>query len=56
MGTVMKVTRLSTGATASCKVNDRGPGDTRRLVDLSKDTFETLASEDAGLIDVKIEW
>jgi rare lipoprotein A len=56
MGTMLKVTRLYNGASVMCKVADRGPGDTSRLIDLSKDTFEKLASIDAGLIDVKVEW
>lgn len=56
MGTVLRVTRIYNGATVNCKVNDRGPSDTSRLIDLSRDTFEKLASIDAGLIDVKIEW
>jgi rare lipoprotein A len=57
MGTLIKVTRLHNGATASCKVDDRGPTlETGRLIDLSLDTFEKLAAREAGLIDVRIEW
>ena len=57
MGTVIKVTRLHNGATASCTVDDRGPTlETGRLIDLSLDTFEKLAAREAGLIDVRIEW
>ena len=57
MGTVIKVTRIQTGASASCKVDDRGPTvATGRLIDLSLDTFEKLAPSEAGLIDVRIEW
>lgn len=56
MGTVLKVTRLSTGSSVECRVNDRGPSDTSRLIDLSRDTFEKLASTQAGLIEVKVEW
>jgi hypothetical protein len=57
LGTVVKVTRSQTGASASCRVDDRGPTlETGRLIDLSGDTFEKLASKDAGLIDVRIEW
>jgi rare lipoprotein A len=56
MGTILKVTRLYNGATVTCKVDDRGPSDTSRLIDLSKDSFQKLASIDAGLIDVKVEW
>lgn len=57
MGTEIKVTRLHNGATATCKVDDRGPTvETGRLIDLSLDTFEKLAAREAGLIDVRIEW
>jgi rare lipoprotein A (peptidoglycan hydrolase) len=57
MGTVIKVTRTQNGASASCKVDDRGPTvETGRLIDLSLDTFEKLAASEAGLIDVRIEW
>jgi rare lipoprotein A len=56
-GTTVKVTRVRTGATAFCKVDDRGPTvETGRLIDLSMDTFEKLAAAEAGLIDVNIEW
>lgn len=57
MGTRIKVTRVHTGASATCKVDDRGPtAETGRLIDLSLDTFEKLAHREVGLIDVKIEW
>jgi rare lipoprotein A (peptidoglycan hydrolase) len=57
MGTMIKVTRMHNGASASCKVDDRGPTlETGRLIDLSLDTFEKLAAREAGLIDVRIEW
>ena len=57
MGTMVKVVRVSNGASATCKVDDRGPTvETGRLIDLSLDTFEKLAHRDAGLIDVTIHW
>lgn len=55
-GTIIKVTRVSTGAWTTCEVADWGPADTTRVIDLSMDTFEQLASAEAGLIDVVIEW
>ncbi|MGH9263684.1 MAG: septal ring lytic transglycosylase RlpA family protein [Acidimicrobiales bacterium] len=56
-GTMVKVTRVHNGASATCKVNDRGPTlETGRLIDLSLDTFEKLADKGVGLIDVTIEW
>ena len=55
-GTVVRVTRVATGATTECTVDDRGPSDTSRVIDLSTDTFEQLADASVGLIDVVIEW
>jgi hypothetical protein len=55
-GTVVTVTRVATGATTTCVVDDWGPSDTSRVIDLSFDTFETLASPDSGVIDVTLSW
>jgi rare lipoprotein A len=56
-GTMVKVTRVSTGAVASCRVDDWGPTvATGRIIDLSMDTFAALAPTSAGLLDVTIEW
>jgi rare lipoprotein A len=56
VGTVVRVTRLHNGATTTCVVDQGGPEDTTRVIDLSMDTFEKLAYPEAGLIDVLIEW
>jgi hypothetical protein len=57
LGTIVKVTRTATGVSTTCKVNDRGPTlATNRVIDLSLDVFEKLASPDAGVIQVRIEW
>jgi rare lipoprotein A (peptidoglycan hydrolase) len=54
---MVKVTRIENGAAATCRVNDRGPAaGTGRLIDLSLDTFQKLASKDTGLVRVNIEW
>lgn len=55
-GTIVKVTRVSTGAWTTCEIGDWGPADTSRVIDLSFDTFEQLASADEGVIDVVVEW
>ena len=55
-GVVIKVTRVATGASTTCIVDDWGPADASRIIDLSLDTFEQLATSDAGVIDVTIEW
>lgn len=57
LGTIVTVTRTSTGASTTCRVSDRGPSlATNRVIDLSQDTFAKLASPDAGVIEVRIEW
>jgi rare lipoprotein A (peptidoglycan hydrolase) len=55
-GTVVTVTRTSTGVSTTCTVTQWGPADTSRIIDLSYDTFEQLATTDSGLIDVDISW
>lgn len=55
-GTIVKITRIRTGATATCRVNDRGPSDESRLIDLADDVFASLAPTGAGLMPVTIEW
>jgi rare lipoprotein A (peptidoglycan hydrolase) len=56
MGTEITVTRVSTGVTTTCVVDDWGPADTTRVIDLSTDTFAQLASPEAGLVEVIIDW
>lgn len=55
-GTTVTVTRLSTGASTTCYIDQGGPSDTTRIIDLSMDTFEKLAAPGVGLIEVRIEW
>ena len=55
-GTVVTITNLSTGATATCTVHDRGPYVDGLIIDLSKDTFSKLAPLSAGVIQVRITW
>ena len=55
-GTVVTVTNLATGASASCRVSDRGPFAAGRIIDLSPDVFRALASLETGVIDVSVSW
>ncbi len=55
-GTVVTVTRVSTRLTTTCVVDDWGPADTSRIIDLSTDTFEQLAPPESGLVEVIIDW
>jgi rare lipoprotein A (peptidoglycan hydrolase) len=53
---VVTITSLSTGATASCTVNDRGPYAEGMIIDLAKDVFTKLAPLSQGVIQVRINW
>lgn len=55
-GTVVKVTRLATGASTSCRVADRGPFVPGMIIDLSKDIFAEIAPPDEGIVQVRLSW
>jgi rare lipoprotein A len=55
-GTVVTVTRLATGASTTCRVQDRGPFVSGMIIDLSMDTFAEIASTDDGISQVQISW
>jgi rare lipoprotein A len=56
IGTVITVTRVSTGDSTTCRVADRGPNTDGRVIDLSMDVYSQLAAPDTGVIDVKVQW
>ena len=55
-GTVVTVTNLANGATTKCTVEDRGPYEGGRIIDLSEGTFSQIASPSEGVIQVRIQW
>jgi len=55
-GTVVTVTNLSNGKTATCVVNDRGPYVAGRIIDLDTSVFTKLASTGAGVFNARISW
>ncbi|HUQ63395.1 MAG TPA: septal ring lytic transglycosylase RlpA family protein [Acidimicrobiales bacterium] len=55
-GTVVTVTRSSSGASTSCRVADRGPFVSGMIIDLSMDTFANIGSTDEGIIQVQLSW
>jgi rare lipoprotein A len=55
-GTVVTVTNLSNGRTTTCRVEDRGPYQGGRIIDLSEATFSQLAPPGTGVIEVRISW
>jgi surface rod structure-forming protein G/rare lipoprotein A (RlpA)-like double-psi beta-barrel protein/uncharacterized protein DUF348 len=55
-GTRVQVTNLATGATAACRVADRGPFVSGRIIDLAPDVFSAIASRSSGVVRVRITW
>jgi hypothetical protein len=55
-GTVVKVTNLATGRSATCTVADRGPFVAGRIIDLDRSVFLAVASGHEGVVRVRIEW
>jgi rare lipoprotein A (peptidoglycan hydrolase) len=53
---MVTVTRVDTDARVTCRVSDRGPADTSRVIDLSFDTFALLTEPGSGLIGVRLQW
>jgi rare lipoprotein A len=53
---VVTVTDLDNGRRTTCRVEDRGPYEGGRIIDLSRSTFAQLAPLSEGLIDVRITW
>ncbi|GGX88430.1 septal ring lytic transglycosylase RlpA family protein [Streptomyces hiroshimensis] len=54
-GTRVRVTNAETGDSVMVRINDRGPRDTRRCIDLSRAAFEEIADTDLGLVRVSLE-
>lgn len=54
MPSYVEVTRLDTGRTILVRVNDRGPADPRRLIDLSAGAAEQLGITEAGMVAVRV--
>ena len=55
-GTIVRVTRRSTGAWVLVRVNDRGPfGKRKRILDLSKEAARRLGILESGIAQVRVE-
>ena len=55
LGTVLRVTNLDNGRTASVRINDRGPFKPGRIIDLSAAAAHVLGMKQDGLAWVRIE-
>ena len=54
-GSVVRVTNLANGREVDVKINDRGPQDRRRIIDLSKGAADALGFTALGVTRVRIE-
>ena len=54
-GAILKITNLSNGKWALCRVNDRGPFVKGRIIDVSLAVAEKLDMVDEGVVPVRIE-
>lgn len=50
----VEVTRLDTGRTILVRINDRGPADSNRIIDLSAGAAEQLGITDIGMAQVRV--
>src|SRR6185312_17430961 len=55
LGTVLRVTNLDNGRTATVRINDRGPYVNNRIIDLSAAAAHDLGMKQDGLAHVRIE-
>ena len=55
LGTVVRVTNLANRRSVEVRINDRGPSDLRRIIDLSKRAAEDLDFTTDGTTRVRIE-
>jgi G5-linked-Ubiquitin-like domain len=56
MGTIVTIRNTHTGATATCRVADRGPVARSWVLDLDNEVFRRLAPLAIGVIPVRITW
>jgi rare lipoprotein A len=54
-GTKVRVTRVETGASVVVRINDRGPFQRGRIIDLSKCAARQLDMIQAGVVEVRLE-
>lgn len=55
-GTLVHITNLATGSSTTCRVEDRGPYVTGRILDMSDGTFSQIAGLGQGVVNIRMEW
>lgn len=53
--TVVRVTRIDTGASVDVRINDRGPGSTSRVIDLARAAARAIDMIEIGHAPVRID-
>lgn len=54
-GTQVRVTNLTNHRSVVVRINDRGPYQSNRIIDLSKAAFDRIAAKQAGVIKVRLD-
>ena len=55
LGTKVRVTNIENGRTVTVRINDRGPIDESRIIDLSRAAADTLGFRASGIARVRLE-
>ncbi len=55
MGALVRVTNVENGRTVMVKINDRGPEDRSRIIDLSRAAADALGFRASGTAKVRLE-
>jgi rare lipoprotein A len=55
LGTVVRVTNIANDRAVTVRINDRGPRDRSRIIDLSRSAAQVLGFQTDGIMKVKIE-
>ncbi len=55
LGTTVRVTNVENGRTVTVRINDRGPTDESRIIDLSRAAADALGFRASGIAKVRLE-
>lgn len=55
-GTLVRVVNVANAKEVTCRVADRGPFLSGRIIDLDLQSFQKIASSSQGVVDVRISW
>jgi rare lipoprotein A len=55
MGAMVRVTNIENGRTVTVRINDRGPTDESRIIDLSRAAADALGFRENGIARVKLQ-